>query len=801
MRNGGRVGTVLLAAGVGAAYYASAFLALRLALVEENVTPLWPPTGIALTAFLAFGSRVWPGVALGALAVNLPISVSAWAAAVTAAGNTLAPLIAAVVLDRLGFRRQIDRLRDAIAIVLVALGGMLLSATAGASTLVASGAIPRSDFPGAWGVWWTGDAMGILVVAPFLLSLRWSEPTTPTWGRRIEVTVLLVLVALVSFVVFRTAEPMRFLVVPLLVWAAWRFQHRGAAPAALIAAGVASWSAAEGAPAFQMGSLLEKMLSLQAYNAVVAFTSLFLAAMVADRLRARRARERSQADLERRVVERTDELGRRERQLAEAQRIAAIGSWQWSIGEDVVTWSDEMFRIHGHPPRSFVVSFDAAIAQIVPDHRGRVLRAIEEASVPSGSPIIPELEYRITRPDGTERTVLARGRVETGEDGRPVRLFGTVQDITDARRAEREHRIAVTLQRSLLPDRLPEIPGVALAARYVPATEESDIGGDWYDVVELPSGLVGLVVGDVAGHGLRAASVMGQLRMALRAYAVEEAGPANVVRRVHRLFGRVPLSDMATVVYLVLEVESGEIRFANAGHPPPLVVRRDGTVEYLGGALAPPLGAMPHADRYVDGRASISEGDTLVLFTDGLIERRGVSLDEGLGRLAREAAAAHGDLESLCDTLLSRLVGGGVEDDIAILVVRPMPVTDRPLEVRVPAEPHVLAALRRAVRRWLRAIDASEQDAYEVLAACGEACANVIQHAYGASGGTLELRFDRTDGEVQVTVRDFGTWREPSPGDSGWGLELMHRLMDDVAIDRAADGTTVTMRRRLRPAT
>ncbi len=190
------------------------------------------------------------------------------------------------------------------------------------------------------------------------------------------------------------------------------------------------------------------------------------------------------------------------------------------------------------------------------------------------------------------------------------------------------------------------------------------------------------------------------------------------------------------------------------------------------------------------------------MFTDGLVERRGASLDEGLAQLAREAAAAaNGDLEALCDTLLARLVGEGVEDDVAILVVRPATVSDRPLEVRVPAEPHVLASLRRAARRWLRAIDASEEETYEVVAACGEACTNVIQHAYGATGGTLELRFDRTEAEVEVRIRDYGTWRGASPGDGGWGLELMRGLMDDVAIERGSGGTTVTMRRRLRSAT
>src|SRR5207245_2705493 len=157
---------------VGLAYYVAARLGLRLSLIQKNVTPLWPPTGIALVAFLVLGRATWPGVALGAFLVNLPISTNAPAAAVTAVGNTLAPLVAATLLTRVGFRRQIDRLRDAVAIVvLAALLSMTISASIGTATLVVSGAIHARKFLSAWAVWWTGDAMGVLVVAPFRLSV------------------------------------------------------------------------------------------------------------------------------------------------------------------------------------------------------------------------------------------------------------------------------------------------------------------------------------------------------------------------------------------------------------------------------------------------------------------------------------------------------------------------------------------------------------------------------------------------------------------------------------------------------
>ncbi len=175
---------LVMSIALGVAYYLAAQLSLRLALVGENITPLWPPTGIALVGFLLRGRRLWPGVAIAAFAVNLPISTSGVAAAVTAVGNTLAPLAAATLLLRVGFRPQLDRLRDALAIVfLAALGATIISATVGATTLLVSDAIEAREFWGAWSVWWAGDAMGILVVAPFLLTLTMirSHPVPRGW--------------------------------------------------------------------------------------------------------------------------------------------------------------------------------------------------------------------------------------------------------------------------------------------------------------------------------------------------------------------------------------------------------------------------------------------------------------------------------------------------------------------------------------------------------------------------------------------------------------------------------------------
>ncbi len=686
---------------VGCAYYLGARLGLSLSLVERNVTPLWPPTGVAVAAILLAGRSMWPSIALAAFAVNLPISAGPLPAAVTAAGNTLAPLVAAALLGRVGFRRQLDRQRDALAIVFLgALASMLISASIGAATLVVSGAISWDQLPSAWAVWWTGDAMGVLAVAPFLLCipLFWELRIWPA-ARWVEAGAVLVVTSAVVTWAALSHLQLLFLALPVLGWAAWRLQLRGAAPAALIASLVATWSAAHQLGPFERGSLFERMFTLQAFNACVALTSLFLAALVSERIRAANALEAAAADLEERVVLRTAELS-------------------------------------------------AANAQLKLE--------IQERS---------EAQEQLSHEEA---------------------------------RAQREHQIAETLQRSLLPDRIPEIPGVDLAARYVPATADVRVGGDWYDVVQLPGGLIGLAIGDVAGHGLQAAATMGQLRMALRAYALQDPSPVSVMRGVHQLVSQFPMPEMVTLMYLVFEPASRTLRFVNAGHPPALVFGNGRSV-YLRDGLAPPVGVTAEA-KFTEASQELWSGATLLLYTDGLVERRGVSINEGLNRLRLEAVAnAPSDLEELCDRLLaSPLEQNHVADDIALLAMRPVSLSGGPLSLRLPAEPRMLAQMRGALRRWLREFDVATSDEHEILTACGEACANVVQHAYSTAPGDMEVEARVADGSVEISVRDHGQWRPATDRGGGWGLQLMRAFMDSVDVDSVSGGTEVQMRRRVR---
>ncbi|HEX8206813.1 MAG TPA: SpoIIE family protein phosphatase [Solirubrobacteraceae bacterium] len=361
---------------------------------------------------------------------------------------------------------------------------------------------------------------------------------------------------------------------------------------------------------------------------------------------------------------------------------------------------------------------------------------------------------------------------------------------------DREHRSAVGLQRSLLPDSLPALPDADVAARYLPARDE--VGGDWYDVLELADGKVGVVIGDVAGHGVRAAALMGQLRTGLRAYALEGHPPGRALALLGTLLQTLRGRGMATVAYAVVDLADGSLTIANAGHPPPLVVGADGTTRMVDVRPAPPLGALPFA-QFEEGRDRLEDGDTIALYTDGLVEQRGVPLPESFDRLEAAAAATRGraSAEGLCDALLAEMVPGRMaEDDVAVVALRRVPVPQT-LHLRLAAEPGILGGMRRTLRRWLHAHGATEEEMQAITLAAGEACANAIEHAYPPGPASFDMEAEMAGGALTLVVRDHGDWRDPRGQHRGRGLELMQAVMDDVEVRRSGGGTEIVMRRRV----
>ena len=231
-----------------------------------------------------------------------------------------------------------------------------------------------------------------------------------------------------------------------------------------------------------------------------------------------------------------------------------------------------------------------------------------------------------------------------------------------------EHQLALTLQRTFLPQALPRVPGVDLVVRYLPAASQSAVGGDFYEAVETPAGLL-LAVGDVMGHNLRAAMVMGELRHALRAYATEGHSPDQLLERLDTLLSRHRPGWTATVCVVLVEPGGARLRVANAGHPPPLLVTGPGQAHYLA-EHGPLLGLGLPRPRSVGHR--LGAGARLVMVTDGLVEKRGSALPDAMEQLRRLAADGPDDSEQLCDLLLDTM-GGHQQDDIVIFTARLVP--------------------------------------------------------------------------------------------------------------------------------
>lgn len=388
---------------------------------------------------------------------------------------------------------------------------------------------------------------------------------------------------------------------------------------------------------------------------------------------------------------------------------------------------------------------------------------------------------------------------------------GSLIDVTERRRgeaaareiAERERglrqqqQIAQELQRGLLPERLPDIPDLEFAARYLPGSAGLDVGGDWYDVFPLRAGNTAFAIGDIVGRGLRAAVTMGQLRTALRAYVLDDASPARVVARLDRLTDSLPEASMATLMYGVYQADAGVLRYVCAGHPPPLVVDPVGRTTFLEDGRWAPVGVgVVHSH---EGGVVLEPGSTLVLYTDGLVERPGESLDDGMRRLAEAAAVAcAGDPEQVCDSIVEAMLGTCEPiDDVALLVVRLAQRASEQFRFTGLIDPRHLGSVRHALRRWLTDRGATDAEADDMVLAASEAASNALMHAYGPEEGAVEIEACADGDDVSVYVRDVGAWRSRAPTDGGRGLLLIEALVGSAEVAAGDAGTEVRMHRRL----
>ncbi|AEV85540.1 histidine kinase [Actinoplanes sp. SE50] len=405
----------------------------------------------------------------------------------------------------------------------------------------------------------------------------------------------------------------------------------------------------------------------------------------------------------------------------------------------------------------------------------------------------------LEHPDGTLVVWIGLGprRPFTEQDETLLALLAghLGQGLRRVHQIDQQRETALALQRAILgPAQLP----AGFAVRYEPATRPLKVGGDWYDTVPLPDGRIGIVVGDCVGHGLRAATVMGQLRSACRALLLQDSRPARALEALDRFAALLPGASCATVFCGVLDPANGHLTYSAAGHPPPIVALADGTVELLDGGRARPIGIRPQDERR-EAEYAMTPRSTLLLYTDGLVERRRQPLTAGIERVADAVRTGRRTpVEELATEVMERLApAGGYDDDVALLLYR----QPGPLEIEFPAESSRLAPIRSALRGWLDRCGIDPVTAQNVLVAAGEACANAIEHGHrDLTGGLIRLRAAVTADALRLIVSDTGRWRVPQPDDNphrGRGIMLMRAFMGEVTITTGTAGTIIDMQTRI----
>jgi PAS domain S-box-containing protein len=399
----------LSAVALAGTYVAAAKLGIELSVAQGVITPVWAPTGIALAGLLLFGRNRWPAVAAGALIANATSGASLLDAAGISVGNTLEAVVGATLLLRADIRPALDRVRDVFALVVLgALVSPVIAASNGVGVLSLSGEV--HDAGTSWLLWWIGDGMGALIVTPLLLiatTCPWRDFPRP--AQRLEAAVVGAAIAGLSAAVF-FGGGWRYphVIFPLLVWATLRFRQPGAVFGSFLVTAIAVAGAIHGSLPLGEHNTTELVEILEGLLAAVVVSLFLLGAVLTERARALEG-------------------------LAEAQRVAHLGSWEWDIERDRITWSEELYRLFGIDPGSTRLTYESYLERIHPDDLPLV-RATVDRAYAEREPF--EMEHRVLGPGGDVRWLHGHGRVITDELGAPVRMLGTSQDITERKRVD-----------------------------------------------------------------------------------------------------------------------------------------------------------------------------------------------------------------------------------------------------------------------------------------------------------------------------------------------------------------------------
>lgn len=434
-------------------------------------------------------------------------------------------------------------------------------------------------------------------------------------------------------------------------------------------------------------------------------------------------------------------------------------------------------------------------------------------AVPGPDGPLGSLVFVWARPQTMDVTEQAVVTTLAGYVGQAVsRLRAMEQRVAEVRRRYEETRAAMTaMQRTLLPQSLPVLPGLRIAAHYRAAMTEDTAGGDWFDAIPVGSGQVALAVGDVVGHGAAAAAVMGQLRAVLAGFLVEGADPGEALARLDRFVARVPGARGATAWVGVLDSRRGRLRSASCGHPPPMVVAAEGKSRNLSLVVGGPLGLPGPAHRV--GEDELAPGELLLGYSDGLVELGDTGMEGGVAALGEAVAAArlhHRDtrpaadaLDLVCELTVDLATQEGQLDDATLLAVELVDGPPGPIAVDIPSDRPELTLLRQELADWMGAAGAGEEDVLAVTLAVSEAVENAIEHGYRDAPGTVGVEGELDgDGRVSFTITDRGRWRTPpvDPKHRGRGMSMIRQCVDNVELESLEPGTAVQFDRELRRA-
>jgi serine phosphatase RsbU (regulator of sigma subunit)/integral membrane sensor domain MASE1 len=685
--------TVLYVLGALAAY--DLFGALSI-----GVT-FFPPAGLTFTAFLLLPRRSWPLVAAGIIVAETGVNLSKghplWWSLGWVLANLTEPVVGALVTCRMAPVFVLGR-RFARAFLAGGLmAGPLCGAVIGAAVLAASG---QAAGVGALGGIWVGDALGVLVIAPLLLVLVRPGDFVHHDTRLIDTVVITAITLAVSLaIVMVDALPIGYAAVPLLAVPAVRHSAREVAVAGVVVAGILTAATARGygpwgrlsSDAAQSALVQQQMLLLVALGA-----AWLLKLEVGERIRAVTAAQVAEAELRD-----AHERARGQRYLQ--AMYAALGDLATAS-----TTADVLAAVDDHA-RSVADSAGTVVATVTPSGNINVLAVTGSCAVglapgssldpAAGSALVAsactgrvvigpltassghdpprarghEIAVPISFGDRSAALGMARDPGATWTDADQIRALAFASIIGDAlgrsARYEEDRRVAITLQHAIMPGAITPVDRIVVAGRYLPAASSLEVGGDWYDLIAQDDRQTAtVVIGDVVGHSLTAAAAMGKLAAATRALSVAGHAPADLVECLDRVAAHTPDAPVTTMACVRVDLGAGLLRYSLAGHLPPLVRSPDGTVGRLDGALALPLGIDTSVVR-PEAVIEAPSGTSLLLYTDGLVERRRMSIDDRLTRLEQAFAAIDpADPDSACDALVTAMLGDvRHEDDVALI--------------------------------------------------------------------------------------------------------------------------------------